>query len=550
MRGSPAVTALLLVTWCLSAGRDGLGSHRQPPTRPAVANAVAGTADLVQGRPGTATAPAVYPDREFDGEMGGINDLAFSADGRFLAAVGPKGLGVWDAQAGTPIRREAVSPAPLLRVAFGPQGTLLAAGAQDGRLYVMDLRTGIAKQAARHAKAVSSIAFAADERTGASGDEGGDIVLWDPVAGNEIGRLTDDGHRREVLFVGFTDSSTLVSVGQDLRVITWDVLGKRARRRGTLQSETFGRRGVPTTASLEAGGTTLAIASQDVVQPRGGVLGTRGGLAHPDDLTRVNQILPYRVDTGTSADPVRSGEFLPERLAVSPGGCLAFFTSSYRDQPRLHIWSIVERGDDLLRTELKGHATALTLDARGRTLALGFETGEIRIWRVSGASAGDCQLYRAKGPLPTEPSIILGSETSPLIPANAGYRVAVLNFEAGGVEASLGAGVAEMIAGELANSRHVVVVERDKIQAIVKELELQRSGLTTADAVRIGRGLNARKVVFGSVRRFGENVYVIQARIVDIETQQVEGTREVRCENCGERDLPRTVEALRRTMLP
>jgi hypothetical protein len=85
---------------------------------------------------------------------------------------------------------------------------------------------------------------------------------------------------------------------------------------------------------------------------------------------------------------------------------------------------------------------------------------------------------------------------------------------------------------------------------VLKEMEIQRSGLTAADAVKIGKGLNARKVLFGSVRRFGESTFLITARVVDVETQQVEGSREVTCESCKEADLPRAVAALRRTIVP
>lgn len=35
-----------------------------------------------------------------------------------------------------------------------------------------------------------------------------------------------------------------------------------------------------------------------------------------------------------------------------------------------------------------------------------------------------------------------------------------------------------------------------------------------------------------------------------VETQQIEGSREVTCENCREQDLPRAVAALRRLIVP
>jgi len=107
-----------------------------------------------------------------------------------------------------------------------------------------------------------------------------------------------------------------------------------------------------------------------------------------------------------------------------------------------------------------------------------------------------------------------------------------------------------MVTGELSNNKNLIVIERGAINSILKEMEIQRSGLTAADAVKIGKGLNAKKVLFGSVRRFGDSTYITTARVVDVETQQIEGSREVTCENCKEQDLPRAVSQLRRVIAP
>lgn len=492
--------------------------------------------------------PELYPDQEYDAELGKVHDLAYSPDGRLLALVGPRGLGVWDAQTGHPIRRHDGLAKGLRRVAFGGHANLLTAATDDGRIYLIDLRTGAFREAARRARPVTALAFSPDGRLAASGDADGGIVLWDADRGEVIADLKREGHTKGVMLIGFLASGDLLSLGEDLQVITWDVGGKRSLRRSTLRLQTPGRSIEPEAAHLEAGGLTLAVSSQHLVAPRGGHLTT--GMAHPEDLKRVNVILPYAVATGMSSDPIPCGDFLPRRLALSPGGCFAFFTSAYRDRPRLHVWGLVEKGDDLFRSDLQESPTALALDPGGRALAIGFESGKVRTWRISGAGPADCEAQRRRAsPSPTESRIALGPEGEPLIAAGSGYRIAVLRFEVGGVEPHVGEAVSEMVAGELSNSRDVVVVERSAIDAILRELEIQRSGLTTADAVKIGRGLNARKVCLGSVRRFGESTFVILARVVDVETQQVEGTRQVTCENCGEKDLPRAVEALRRAVL-
>lgn len=496
--------------------------------------------------------PALYPDRQFDAGLGPLTDIAFSPDGRLLAAAAASGsVGIWDAQTGSAIRTARVSASRLTRIAFDHQGHLLGAAAEDGGVYLLDLRSGRIVEAARHDRAATSLAFSPDGLMAASGDAAGDILLWNP-SGGVIGPLRQEGHWKGILFLAFAAPGTLVSLSEDLQVITWDARGRRPVRRSTLRLESFGKTAVPEAVSLEAGRALLAVSAQHRMVPRGGALTGRGGMARPDDLKRVNVIVPYAVDTGISKDPIQCGDFLAERLTLAPGGCFAFSSSFQMKQPRLHVWDLVEQGADLQRLDLEARPAALALEPGGRALALAFDMGWVRTYRVSGAGASDCETRRTKGAPPAagEPRIALGAETTPLIPPGAGYRLAVLGFEAGGVEAYMAEAVGEMIAGELSNSRHVQVLERGKIDAIVKEMEIQRSGLTTEDAVRIGRGLNARKVVFGSVRRFGEGTFVILARMVDVETQRVEGTRQVTCESCGEKDLPRAVQALSRAIVP
>jgi TolB-like protein len=456
---------------------------------------------------------------------------------------------VWDAQTGSLIRKDAAGPGSVLRVAFGGQGTLLALGGDDGRISVVDLRSGTIKEVARHAKPVTSVAFTVDGRVGASGDTEGNILLWDPDRGAP-GALKDGGHRKDILILSFNAGGNLLSVSKDLRVVAWDVPGKRPLRRGTLQSEVAGRTVVPNAAAVDPEGTTLMLGSQLVSEPRGGFLTDRRGPASPADLRRDNVLLPYVVATGISGDPIGSAEFEAQYVAVSPSACFAFFTSSYRNQARMHVWSLIEHGDDLVRTSLPAQASAIALEPGARFVAVATEPGRIMVWRVSGATAADCDAYAKKAaPTTAERRITLGPETDPLIQEGADSKIAVLRFETTGLDATLGDGVAEMVAGQLSNRPGIVIVERAAVDSILKELQVQRSGLTTADAVRIGRGLNARKVLFGSVRRFGEDTFVVLVRIVDVETQQIQGSREVSCEHCKEQDLPRAVEALRRIVV-
>lgn len=70
------------------------------------------------------------------------------------------------------------------------------------------------------------------------------------------------------------------------------------------------------------------------------------------------------------------------------------------------------------------------------------------------------------------------------------------------------------------------VIERSRIDVIMKELRLQQSGITgTEDAIRIGKLANVRFVVFGTGRldRTGDSWFLNDATIkmVDAETGDI-----------------------------
>ncbi len=495
--------------------------------------------------------PKLYTVHDIEAGVGRIADLGFSTDGRVLVAAGSTGYGAWDAQTGDPIRTGASPSGELTRVALAGSGIQLAVGSTDGRVTIVDLRTGQTREVSRHTRPVTALALARDGRVGASGDTEGNVLLWDPDTG-PLGALRDGGHKRDLLLLAFDAEGHLTSASVDLRLVTWDVSGRRPLRRATVESEIAGRAVAPSAAAIDQEATRLVMAAQTVTEPRGGMFTDRTGPARPADLRRENHLMSYVTASGMSSDPIRTGDFLARHVALSPAGCFAFFTSMERDQPRLHVWGLVQTGDDLLRLDLPGPAVAVALEPAGRLAAVAMDTGRIRTWRVSGAGHADCESYRGSAspaPVPDKPSVITGSETDPLIVGAQGLRIAVLRFDVTAVDPTLGDAVAEMVGGSLANTKGVTVVERAQIDAIVRELEIQRSGLTTADAVRIGQGLNVRKVLMGSVRRLGGSAFVLTARTVDVETQQVEGFREVQCQRCQEQDLPLAVDALRRILV-
>jgi WD40 repeat protein/uncharacterized caspase-like protein len=75
-------------------------------------------------------------------EPGPFAAVAWSADGRFLAAAGAGRVKLWDIRGDTTLRTLAVQGAAVEAIAFAPDGDRLVAGTLDGRLVAWNLATG------------------------------------------------------------------------------------------------------------------------------------------------------------------------------------------------------------------------------------------------------------------------------------------------------------------------------------------------------------------------------------------------------------------------
>ena len=77
--------------------------------------------------------------------VGSVNDIAFSADGRWLATAGPQAAGIWEtrkkgAWPALPIYLVRAPPPRLDHLVFSSRGWRLAMGWRDGAIRTYDCR--------------------------------------------------------------------------------------------------------------------------------------------------------------------------------------------------------------------------------------------------------------------------------------------------------------------------------------------------------------------------------------------------------------------------
>ena len=167
---------------------------------------------------------------------GSLHALAWSPDGKKLAAAGGPKIFVWDSSSGNLLQSFDVKEGPpsafplISALAFGPDSKMLAAGGFDAmiRLYNLAAKNPGAEKDHRvcdgHQSAVYALAFSADGRSLVSGSFDKTARLWEAFSGKQIAVFK--GHIGPVTGVAFAaDGRSVLSAGADTVVYRWDVPG-------------------------------------------------------------------------------------------------------------------------------------------------------------------------------------------------------------------------------------------------------------------------------------------------------------------------------------
>jgi serine/threonine protein kinase/WD40 repeat protein len=161
--------------------------------------------------------------------------LAFSPDSRLMASAGPGDQVLVRAVGGGPAPRAEVAawpghPTDLVDLAFSADGRWLAAGCRDGKLGLLDLGSGARQELRGHVGVVQAVRFSADSRLLASAAI--DVIhLWPladprgPQAARRALNLKNGGHRS----LAFSpDGTTLAGVGST-HIGLWDLITGQTR---------------------------------------------------------------------------------------------------------------------------------------------------------------------------------------------------------------------------------------------------------------------------------------------------------------------------------
>ena len=165
--------------------------------------------------------PATYPINEHHGS---VNRIVFNPDGKSILTIGcDDTIRLWEVATGNFLNVLEGHTDSINDVKFNPDGTVLATGSSDNTIRLWDVQSWMEIQTlTTDTHSVHSVAFSPDGNTLASGGYDGTIRLWDIASGMTY--RTFKGHTSSVSTTKYSsDGQTLVSRSSDGTVLVWDL---------------------------------------------------------------------------------------------------------------------------------------------------------------------------------------------------------------------------------------------------------------------------------------------------------------------------------------
>jgi WD40 repeat protein len=206
--------------------------------------------------------------RTLSGHSGRVNDLAFSADGAFLAAAagepGVKGeVRLWKTADGALLRTLQGHEDAVYAVAVSPDGKLVASGSYDRDVILWEAQTGKPLRTLEgHNEAVFDVAFRPDGKILASVSADRTVKLWDVASGQRRDTLVDSTKALHAV-AWSPDGKFVTAGGVDNRIRAWEVSAEAREGTNPIRFSVFAHEGTILALRFSADGKLMLSSADD-----------------------------------------------------------------------------------------------------------------------------------------------------------------------------------------------------------------------------------------------------------------------------------------------
>ena len=292
----------------------------------------------------------------------GVTDVSFHPKEKVIASASGNQVHTWDPATGKTIKTVVnlgKTDKPIKSIAYSPDGKLLAVGADDGILRVVEADTGKAvfTSPPRNAR-IEKVAFSPNSKLVALGDSNSQVAVYVPEGkGNQLAMSVQGVDLGEVMGVAFSaDSGSVFTCGRDGKgrlTAGPSPEGASAPNTATKLREYVGHSGPVTGLAVTADGKFLVTAG--------------------DDKT----VRVWEVSTGKSLRSFQGHMTKTTAVAVRGDGRQV---ASASDDGAVRVWDLNTTDDHKAMTDAKESLWAVAISPDGKRLAAAGADKKIRIY--------------------------------------------------------------------------------------------------------------------------------------------------------------------------
>jgi len=299
-----------------------------------------------------------------------IEGIFFTPYGDLLISYGENNeIEVWDLKKEKPVRKFVSKSYPILSAAIQQDQSILAAGSQDGMLYLWEYETGKLKHTIKASpKAIAVLAFSPNGKMLASSGKDKIIRLWNVKMGRKIWELK--GHGGSVHSLAFSDNGhVLISAGTDSQIKLWDVINRKEKRTITETASKYGHFNI---AAFTPSLNLIAVGITEVKRASGSRR-ARAGRPVWNHLVKLRDGI-----TGEELGSLAGHKQTVTALAMTADGGLV--ASGGPDQT-IRFWN-VDRKTQVSIIPLATEIKAISFSNSGQWVAAAGDNDKIMVWEI------------------------------------------------------------------------------------------------------------------------------------------------------------------------